>query len=126
MMMTDAQQSSEIVFGRLLVSSVPTTVLFDSGASNSFVSRAFVERNELYPQGLSQQLSIVSPGSKTNTSAFVPDVEIHIQGLPFSASLIVLTCSDIDVILGMDWLVQHKANIDCPTRSVKLTHESGA
>src|ERR1041385_5744950 len=56
----------------------------------------------------------------------VPDVQIYIQGLVFSAYLILLPCSDIDVILGMDWLVQHKANIYCPTRSVRLTHESGA
>src|SRR3954467_7169198 len=26
----------------------------------------------------------------------------------------------------MDWLVQHKAKIDCPSRSVMLTHDSGA
>src|SRR4051812_13264232 len=54
------------------------------------------------------------------------DVLIQIQGLPFSTSLILLPRSDIDVILGMDWLVQYKANIDCPSRSVRLTHDSGA
>lgn len=53
-------------------------------------------------------------------------MEIRIQGVTFSASLVVLPRSDIDVILGMDWLVQHKAKIDCPSRSVKLTHDSGA
>src|ERR1041385_270432 len=40
-MLTDAQQSSEIVLGRLLVCSVPASVLFDSGASHSFISNAF-------------------------------------------------------------------------------------
>src|SRR3954467_10468765 len=43
----------------------------------------------------------------------------------FPSSLILLPRSDIDVILGMDWLVQHKANIDCPSRAVRLTHDSG-
>src|ERR1043165_9670491 len=37
----EAQQSSEIVLGRLLASSLPATVLFDSGASHSFVSQKF-------------------------------------------------------------------------------------
>ena len=59
------------------------------------------------------------------SSGNVPDVEIRIQGVSFLASLIVLPRSDIDVILGMDWLVKHKAIIDCPSRSVKLTHDSG-
>src|SRR3954469_4242944 len=125
-MMADAQQSSEIVLGRLLVCSVPATVLFDSGASHSFVSRAFVERAELHPQGLPQQLSIISPGSKTNSTAFVPDVDISIQDAFFSASTIILTRSDIDVILGMDWLVKYKPKIDCPSKTVLLTHDSGA
>ena len=53
-------------------------------------------------------------------------MEISIQGAIFSASLIVLPCSDIDVILGMDWLVKYKAKIDCPSKTVILTHDSGA
>ena len=125
-MLADAQQSSKIVLGKLLVCLVLATVLFDSGASHSFVSRAFVERAELHPQGLPQQLSIVSPSSKTNSTAFVPDVEINIQGAIFSASPIVLARSDIDFILGMDWLVKYKAKIDCSSKTVMLTHDSGA
>src|SRR3954467_14200138 len=71
-------------------------------------------------------MAISSPGSKMSLVVKVPDVQIQIQGLPFSASLILLPRSDIDVILGMDSLVQHKANIDFPSRSVRLTHDSGA
>src|SRR4051812_22553935 len=43
----EAQQSSEIVLGRLLVCSVPATVLFDSGASHSFISQSFASRVDL-------------------------------------------------------------------------------
>src|SRR3954467_5368975 len=60
------------------------------------------------------------------SSRVVPDVEICIQSVSFSAPLIVLPRSDIDVILGMDWLVKHKATIDCPSKTVLLTHDSGA
>src|ERR1041385_5491988 len=125
-MLTDAQKTSEIVLGRLLVCSVPATVLIDSGATHSFISQSFATMIDLPRDQLPRLLSVVTPGSKFTYSWSVPDVEIRIQGVPFSASLIVLPRSDIDVILGMDCLVQHKANIDCPTRSVKLTHDSGA
>src|ERR1041385_6426257 len=125
-MLTDAQQSSEIILGRLLVNSVSATVLFDSGASPSFVSQRFAHDQVLTVEDLPKFLPSVSPGSKFTSSIRAPFVRITIQGCHFPASLIVFPSSDIDVILGMDWLLQHKANIDCPTRSEKLTHDSGA
>jgi len=40
----------------------------------------------------------------------------------FLASPVVLGNSDIDLILGMDWLSQHDAHIDCANKEVKITH----
>ena len=37
---------------------------------------------------------------------------------------IVLGNSDIDLILGMDWLSKHKAQLDCAAREIQLTHSS--
>src|SRR4051812_21933257 len=122
----EAQQSSEIVLGRLLVCSVPATVLFDSGASHSFISQSFASASDLQSELLSPPLAVHTPGSRCSSSVFVPDVEITIQGAIFPASLVVLPRSDIDVILGMDWLVKYKAKIDCPSKTVLLTHDSGA
>src|SRR3954467_5127921 len=98
--LADAQQSSEIVLGRLLVCSVPATVLFDSGASHSFISKSFARLHDLQSDMMDSPLAISSPGSKMSSAVKVPDVQIQIQGLPFSASLILLPSSDIDVILG--------------------------
>ena len=37
--------------------------------------------------------------------------------------LLQLFCdSDIDLILGMDWLSKHKAQLDCAAREIQLTH----
>ncbi|GJY66246.1 putative reverse transcriptase domain-containing protein [Tanacetum coccineum] len=35
-----------------------------------------------------------------------------------SANLLPLEMSDFDIILGMDWLTQHRATIDCYTKRV--------
>ena len=51
--------------------------------------------------------------------------KIQIGGHLFLASLILLGNSDIDVILGMDWLTANKAKIDCATKTVTLSHPSG-
>jgi hypothetical protein len=36
--------------------------------------------------------------------------------------MIVLKGQDIDVILGMNWLAQHKAIINTDLRTIKLSH----
>src|SRR3954470_9298919 len=125
-MVVYAQQSLEIMLGRLPMCSVPATVLFDSGASHSFMSDAFAKSLDLPRDRLPTPLAIASPGSRMQSSGSIPDVEICIQGIIFSSSLVVLPRFDIDVILGMDWLVKHKAKIDCPSKTVLLTHDSGA
>src|SRR4051812_8621537 len=51
--------------------------------------------------------------------------EVAIEGLVFLASLVALKSSDIDVILGMDWLSRQTVVLDCKAKSVKLTHTSG-
>ena len=66
-----------------------------------------------------------SPGFRWRSNEVSHNIEITIGNLPFLASLISLHSSDIDVILGMDWLVANKAVIDCPAKSVKITHSSG-
>src|SRR3954471_12216397 len=51
--------------------------------------------------------------------------QIEIGGSSFSASLILLGNSDIDVILGMDWLTANAVVIDCAERSVSLKIPEG-
>src|SRR3954465_15974654 len=90
------------------------------------MSDAFAKSLDLPIERLPTPLAIASPVSRMQSSGSIPDVEICIQGVIFSSSLVVLPRFNIDVILGMDWLVKYKAKIDCPTRSMKLTHDSGA
>src|SRR3954468_17928532 len=63
-MLSDAQQSSEIVLGRLLVCSVPAIVLFDLGASHSFVSKSFAQQFDFQEELMPSPLSISTLGSK--------------------------------------------------------------
>ena len=43
-------------------------------------------------------------------------------GREFPTNMIVLKGQDIDVILGMNWLAQHKAIINTDLRTIKLSH----
>ena len=48
-------------------------------------------------------------------------MSIKMGDYKFLASPIVLGDSDIDLILGMDWLSKHKAQLDCAARQIQLT-----
>ena len=54
----------------------------------------------------------------------VPDISIMMGDFKFLASPMVLGNSDIDLILGMDWLSKHKAQLDCAARQIQLTRSS--
>ena len=52
------------------------------------------------------------------------NISVEIEGLEFFASPIILKPSNIDLILGMDWLKAHTASIACATKTVHLLHPS--
>ena len=50
-------------------------------------------------------------------------VRVEIKGLEFHVSPIVLKSSNIDLILGMEWMKAHTASIICTTKTVHLLSE---
>src|SRR4051812_5920260 len=117
--------TSDIILGTLPVNHVPASVLFDPGASHSFMSESYALRHEFLFEEMFSPMIIQTPGSKWQTNRVSHGNQIAIEGLVFLASLIALKSSDIDVILGMDWLSRQNAVLDCKDKSVKLTHPSG-
>ena len=66
-----------------------------------------------------------SPCGDMQAILMCPSVRVEIRGVEFLANPIVLKSSSIDVILGMDWLNQRKAIIQCENGTVHLTSKSG-
>ena len=97
-----AEDSSEVIMGNLPVNDFPAKVLFDSGASHSFISRPFVAMHDLDTQVLLRPLSIVSPAQQMSSRIFVRDSVIKMGNYTFLSSSIVLGDTDIDLILVMD------------------------
>ena len=112
----EAEEAPEVVLGTLPVNSISSRVLFDTGASHSFVSVSFADLHGLILDPLPKNIAVTSPGMEMTSSKISHDNEIQIGGHIFLASLIILGNSDIDVILGMDWLKANQAKIDCSTK----------
>jgi hypothetical protein len=40
-------EDADMVYGMFLINSIPASLLFDSGASHSFVTKSFVEKHKI-------------------------------------------------------------------------------
>jgi hypothetical protein len=93
-------EDADIVYGMFLINSIPASVLFDSGASHSFITESFVEKHNIPKYPLKKMLHISSPGGNMKATHSCPHVNLKIQGIDFSVNLVVLGSNGIDVILG--------------------------
>ncbi|CAA7039967.1 unnamed protein product [Microthlaspi erraticum] len=109
------------ITGTLHVGGNPTHVLFDSGASHSFVTPEVVMRfREIYPVE-EVSVSVVTPGNQIlRSSSLVVGVPLEIVERIFRVNLFVVPMIGYEVILGMDWLSRNRANLDCSRGRVTL------
>jgi hypothetical protein len=121
----DAQQAPDVVFGMFLANSNPTTVLFDSGASHSFISSRFVATHNLPIVTMNHTMLVSSPGGEMKTRRMCPAVSVSIRGVDFLSNLIILGSLVIDIILGMDWLKKYNGVIHCAKHVVQITGANG-
>ena len=88
-------------------------VLFDIGASHSFITPSFVEQSGLQFHQLDKLLDVSSPlGSKLLIDSRIQGCVIAFNGHEMIADLILLDMGEFDIILGMDWLLTWHATLD--------------
>lgn len=107
--------------GMFSILSILEKVMFDSGASLSYISVKAVERRNLPTHQLKKQAIIQSSGGPIKVTHICPQVPVRLCGVIFKSNLIVLPSLTLDVILGMDWLTSFKGVIDCANRVVTVT-----
>jgi hypothetical protein len=96
-------------------------VLFDTGASHSFISRVFVDRNSIPTESIPTPVKVSSLGGELVEAFGCRNLSLDIGAYSFPTSLIVLESQGLDVILGMDWMTACKGVIDCAKRAILLT-----
>jgi hypothetical protein len=111
-----------VMMGTFLVANHPAVILFDSGASHTFISKKFVEQHCISCHESKEGFKIHSPGGQIFTREVAYQVPITLARRDFPTSMIVLKGQDIDVILGMNWLAKHKATLNTDQRNIRLSH----
>jgi hypothetical protein len=115
-------EGEPLMMGMFLVANYPALILFDFGASHTLISKNFVEKYCIHCTESRERFVIHSPGGRILTKEVAFHIPITLAIQEFPTNMIVIKGQDIDVILGMNWLAQHKANIDTDLRTIKLSH----
>jgi hypothetical protein len=85
----EAQKAPDVVIGMFFIDDTSTVVLFDSGASHSFIFAAYTEMHNLPIALLRCQMIVSSPGGDMPTRQLYPKVNLNIREVDFVGNLIV-------------------------------------
>nr|GFB17869.1 putative reverse transcriptase domain-containing protein [Tanacetum cinerariifolium] len=109
-----AANTSGTITGTLFIYGHAVFVLFDTGATHSVISSAFASRVTMTPTLLDHVLCI-----STHMQDSIRITHVY-RNLPLqfddkirAINALLLDMCKFDIILGMDWLTEHHATIDC-------------
>ncbi|GJY21145.1 putative reverse transcriptase domain-containing protein [Tanacetum coccineum] len=117
----EARQDPNIVTGTFTLNDHYATTLFDSGADYSFDSTTFIPMLGIEPSdlGFSYEIEIAS-SQLVEIDKVIKGCKLKIEGHVFDINLIPFRSRSFDVIIGMDWLSDHKAEIICHEKVMRI------
>jgi hypothetical protein len=118
--MADIPEGESILMGTFSLKGHPIAILFDTGATHDFISKACTQRHQLAIEPTNTPCVISTPGGNVITKQLVMYTPLNLTWKLFRTSLIVLDAKGIDVILGMSWMKGHRMLLDTISRTVRL------
>ena len=101
-------------------------MLFDSGASHSFIVASVVIELGLEVEALEEPLYVSSPlGIRERIRMICRGCELEISGTLLTMDLRIMDMSEFNVILRMDWLTAYRVVINCERRRVTAYTQDG-
>jgi hypothetical protein len=80
----------EVLDGTYYLREHPIVILFDSGASNDFLSVACAQKTNLSPKKTEVQYLILTPGGRVVADRMVHKIPLELIGRIFSTNLLIL------------------------------------
>jgi hypothetical protein len=116
---------TDILLGMFYVNAIPATILFDSGATHSFMSARYANTNEIPLLSMRKPMIVITPKGPIEANQMTRRLTLSIMGREFGATAIILEANSIDLILGMSLLRKAKAIIACGRGTIELTSPKG-
>jgi hypothetical protein len=118
--MADIPEGAPVMTGIFFVLNYPAIILFDSGASHSFISTKFSAKCQLPFHHTNGVITISTPGGRVATYQINRQVPIKFGSLMIRTTLLILGLDSVDIILGTDWLSRHQAVLDIAARAIEI------
>jgi hypothetical protein len=109
------------MMGTFSIHGKPVKILFDSGATHSFMNQSTQVNLGLSVLLVKNEFKIATPGGNISSSTLVKSVPLQLGSKIFQTNLLTLGLDGIDVILGMDWMTHHKVLLDITERRIEIT-----
>jgi hypothetical protein len=111
--MSDIPEGASVLMGTFSINDTPVKILFDSGATHSFISKKLLGKMGLKGSLTNSAYKISTPGGRITSSTLIRGVCLGLGSKIFPTNLIA-------IILGMDWMTQHKVVLDISDRVVEI------
>jgi hypothetical protein len=121
-----AEHQSTIVESSGMLNHINVKILFDSGATYSFISPSALEKSGLatYKHDDFKQVEMAS-GEKQVVGPSVDNCIVDLGVCTTRLKVYVTALGAYDLIIGMDWLVAHRALVDCFAKKVLCVNDEG-
>jgi predicted aspartyl protease len=118
-------EKADIALGMFYINAISATILFDSGATHSFMSARYANTNELTLKNMKTPMVVITPKGPVEANYMTHRLTLAIMGREFWATPIILEENNIDLILGMSWLRKAMVIIQCGRGTLELTSPKG-
>jgi predicted aspartyl protease len=102
--MVNTPEGAAMLTGIFFIRGFSVKVLFDSGATHSFINEKILNKLGLKSCHMNRSFLITTLGGRVTTGKLLMRVPLELGSKIAPANLLALSLEGIDVILGMDWL----------------------
>ncbi|KND56555.1 hypothetical protein BVER_03567 [Candidatus Burkholderia verschuerenii] len=119
----EEDKGASVVEGTLPIFGQVLKVLIDPDSTHSFINPENLEKlgNKVETLPFWVEIGTLMEMPQIQTDRVCKNCEVSIKGKIFHVDLILLPVRGYEVILGMDWLSRHYAQINCRTKEICFT-----
>jgi hypothetical protein len=118
--MSDIQEGASMLTGTFSINDTPVKILFNSGATHRFISENLLGNLCLMGSLTKSAYKIITPGGNISSHTLAFGVPLKLGSKTIQFNLIAISLEGMNVILGMDWMTQHKVVLDISDRVVAI------
>jgi predicted aspartyl protease len=99
---SDIPEGASVFTGTFSINDTPVNILFDSGATHSFISEKLLGKMGLKGSHTNSAYKIITLGGQITSDILIRGVCLGLGSKIFPTNLIAISLACMDVILGMD------------------------